>query len=173
MRSQTQPCVNLLSKQPCRRIACRSVGSIEWFAEEAKRTCGDVLESPDRTRRFMVGGREWWAVGCGCLALELGAPCQLEGRGFTACSVRVRLIPCTNSHLLPCSACSTTLQTFKQPVGVVGAITPWNFPFSMITRKVSPALAAGCTVRGQTARAVGTGAARADASAAAGGASAC
>lgn len=34
----------------------------------------------------------------------------------------------------------------KQPVGVVGAITPWNFPFAMITRKVSPALAAGCTV---------------------------
>ncbi|PSC68568.1 succinate-semialdehyde dehydrogenase [Micractinium conductrix] len=65
------------------------VASIEWFAEEAKRTCGDVLESPDRHRRFMV---------------------------------------------------------LKQPVGVVGAITPWNFPFSMITRKVSPALAAGCTV---------------------------
>ncbi|GLC70797.1 hypothetical protein PLESTF_001034200 [Pleodorina starrii] len=34
----------------------------------------------------------------------------------------------------------------KQPVGVVGAITPWNFPMSMITRKVAPALAAGCTV---------------------------
>ncbi|EFN58977.1 hypothetical protein CHLNCDRAFT_48452 [Chlorella variabilis] len=65
------------------------VASIEWFAEEATRSCGDVLESPDRHRRFMV---------------------------------------------------------LKQPVGVVGAITPWNFPFSMITRKVSPALAAGCTV---------------------------
>jgi succinate-semialdehyde dehydrogenase/glutarate-semialdehyde dehydrogenase len=34
----------------------------------------------------------------------------------------------------------------RQPVGVVGAITPWNFPFAMITRKVSPALAVGCTV---------------------------
>lgn len=34
----------------------------------------------------------------------------------------------------------------KQPIGVVGAITPWNFPFAMITRKVSPALAVGCTV---------------------------
>lgn len=33
-----------------------------------------------------------------------------------------------------------------QPVGVVGAITPWNYPVSMITRKVAPALAAGCTV---------------------------
>lgn len=34
----------------------------------------------------------------------------------------------------------------KRPVGVVGAITPWNFPAAMITRKVAPALAAGCTV---------------------------
>lgn len=65
------------------------VSSIEWFAEEARRSCGDVLESPDRNRRFMV---------------------------------------------------------LKAPVGVVAAVTPWNFPFSMITRKVSPALAAGCPV---------------------------
>ncbi len=36
--------------------------------------------------------------------------------------------------------------TLKQPIGVVAAITPWNFPIAMITRKVAPALAAGCTV---------------------------
>ncbi|MCH9671934.1 MAG: aldehyde dehydrogenase family protein, partial [Gammaproteobacteria bacterium] len=36
--------------------------------------------------------------------------------------------------------------TLRQPVGVVAAITPWNYPISMITRKVGPALAAGCTV---------------------------
>jgi len=34
----------------------------------------------------------------------------------------------------------------KQPIGVVGAITPWNFPSSMLARKIGPALAAGCTV---------------------------
>ncbi len=34
----------------------------------------------------------------------------------------------------------------KQPIGVVGAITPWNFPAAMITRKCAPAIAAGCTV---------------------------
>ncbi|MEB0001301.1 aldehyde dehydrogenase family protein, partial [Cryobacterium sp. RTS3] len=32
----------------------------------------------------------------------------------------------------------------KQPIGVCAAITPWNFPIAMITRKVAPALAAGC-----------------------------
>ncbi len=34
----------------------------------------------------------------------------------------------------------------REPVGVVGAISPWNFPFSMLSRKVAPALAAGCTI---------------------------
>ena len=34
----------------------------------------------------------------------------------------------------------------KQPIGVVAAITPWNFPIAMITRKCAPALAAGCPV---------------------------
>lgn len=38
------------------------------------------------------------------------------------------------------------LMVIKQPVGVVAAITPWNFPNAMITRKAGPALAAGCTV---------------------------
>ena len=61
---------------------------IEWFAEEAKRISGDVLESPFPDKKFLV---------------------------------------------------------LKQPVGVFGAITPWNFPNAMITRKVSPGLAAGCT----------------------------
>ena len=37
-------------------------------------------------------------------------------------------------------------QARKQPIGVVGAITPWNFPSNMIIRKISPAIAAGCTV---------------------------
>jgi succinate-semialdehyde dehydrogenase / glutarate-semialdehyde dehydrogenase len=36
--------------------------------------------------------------------------------------------------------------TIKQPVGVCGLITPWNFPAAMITRKIGPAIAAGCTV---------------------------
>lgn len=36
--------------------------------------------------------------------------------------------------------------TLKQPIGVCAAITPWNFPIAMITRKIAPALAAGCTI---------------------------
>lgn len=62
---------------------------IEWFAEEGKRTYGDIIPPHMPGMRLLVS---------------------------------------------------------KQPVGVVGAITPWNFPNAMITRKVAPALAAGCTV---------------------------
>ncbi len=48
--------------------------------------------------------------------------------------------------VIPTPANDKRILTIKQPVGVVAAITPWNFPVSMITRKISPALAAGCTV---------------------------
>jgi len=62
---------------------------IEWFAEEAKRTYGDVIPAPKAGNEIIV---------------------------------------------------------LKEPVGVVAAITPWNFPVAMITRKCAPALAAGCPV---------------------------
>jgi succinate-semialdehyde dehydrogenase/glutarate-semialdehyde dehydrogenase len=62
---------------------------VEWFAEEAKRTYGEVIPAPQENRRLVV---------------------------------------------------------LRQPVGVCAAITPWNFPAAMITRKVAPALAAGCVI---------------------------
>jgi succinate-semialdehyde dehydrogenase/glutarate-semialdehyde dehydrogenase len=62
---------------------------IEWFAEEARRSYGDVIPGHVADRRILV---------------------------------------------------------LKQPVGVVAAITPWNFPSAMIARKLGPALAAGCTI---------------------------
>ncbi|MFY9972879.1 MAG: NAD-dependent succinate-semialdehyde dehydrogenase [Chromatiaceae bacterium] len=62
---------------------------LEWFAEEGKRTYGDLIPSPDPDRRILV---------------------------------------------------------IKQPIGVCAAITPWNFPSAMITRKAGAALAAGCTL---------------------------
>jgi len=47
---------------------------------------------------------------------------------------------------IPAPSADKRYVVIKQPIGVVAAITPWNFPSSMITRKVSPALAAGCPV---------------------------
>lgn len=52
----------------------------------------------------------------------------------------------TYGETIPSPASSTRLVVVKQPIGVSAAITPWNFPLAMITRKVAPALAAGCPV---------------------------
>lgn len=48
--------------------------------------------------------------------------------------------------LIPAPKAQSRILVLKQPVGVVAAITPWNFPSAMITRKCAPALAAGCSV---------------------------
>ncbi len=51
-----------------------------------------------------------------------------------------------NGHMIPAPSRDRRILVLKEPVGVCGIITPWNFPNAMITRKVAPALAAGCTV---------------------------
>lgn len=51
-----------------------------------------------------------------------------------------------NGDVLTSQAAESRLLVLKQPIGVCAAITPWNFPMAMITRKVAPALAAGCTM---------------------------
>jgi succinate-semialdehyde dehydrogenase/glutarate-semialdehyde dehydrogenase len=47
---------------------------------------------------------------------------------------------------IPSARAGQRFMVLHQPVGVVGAVTPWNYPISMLTRKIGPALAAGCTV---------------------------
>ena len=49
-------------------------------------------------------------------------------------------------HTIPTTVGSKRYLTIKQPIGVVAAIAPWNFPIAMITRKAAPALASGCTI---------------------------
>ena len=55
--------------------------------------------------------------------------------------------------VIPTVSNDRRLIAIKQPIGVCAAITPWNFPIAMITRKVAPALAAGCTVVAKPAEA--------------------
>ena len=51
-----------------------------------------------------------------------------------------------NGQMIPAPSRDRRILVMKEPVGICGIITPWNFPNAMITRKVAPALAAGCTV---------------------------
>mgnify|MGYP001019283863 CR=1 FL=1 len=70
---------------------------------------------------------------------EVGAAASfLEWYGEEAKRVYGEIIPASNSK--------KRIMVIRQAVGVVAAITPWNFPASMVTRKIAPALAVGCTV---------------------------
>ncbi|MEJ8853205.1 NAD-dependent succinate-semialdehyde dehydrogenase [Variovorax robiniae] len=51
-----------------------------------------------------------------------------------------------NGEIIPAPVAGRRMFAVKEPVGVIAAITPWNFPAAMIARKIAPALAAGCTV---------------------------
>ena len=84
------------------------------------------------------------------ITLEEGKPIR-ESRGevdyaasflrwFSEEATRVR------GDTIPAKSSSQRIVTIKQPIGVCAAITPWNFPAAMITRKAGPALAAGCTM---------------------------
>ena len=54
--------------------------------------------------------------------------------------------PRINGETIPSSFADRKIFTIKQPIGVCGLVTPWNWPAGMITRKIGPALAAGCTL---------------------------
>jgi succinate-semialdehyde dehydrogenase/glutarate-semialdehyde dehydrogenase len=54
--------------------------------------------------------------------------------------------PRLDGRTVPASTPERRIYTTREPVGVVGLITPWNFPAAMVTRKIGPAIAAGCSV---------------------------
>ena len=51
-----------------------------------------------------------------------------------------------DGETIPASEEGNRIYTIREPIGVVGLITPWNWPIGMVTRKIGPAVAAGCTV---------------------------
>lgn len=51
-----------------------------------------------------------------------------------------------DGEIIPAPSADRRILVLKEPVGVCAAITPWNFPSAMVTRKVAPALAAGCAI---------------------------
>ncbi|EJL01690.1 succinate-semialdehyde dehydrogenase [NAD(P)+] [Pseudomonas fluorescens Q2-87] len=114
-----------------------------WRRLTAKRR-GEVLR---RWYELMVEHREDIAT---LITLEEGKPLD-EARGevdyaasfvrwFSEEATRVR------GDLIPGVKDTQRIVTLREPIGVCAAITPWNFPAAMITRKAAPALAAGCTM---------------------------
>jgi len=84
------------------------------------------------------------------ISREQGKPLA-EGRGevlYAASYVEWFAEEATRAYgeLIPAPVSGRRMMAVREPVGVVAAITPWNFPAAMIARKIAPALAAGCTV---------------------------
>lgn len=84
------------------------------------------------------------------ISMEQGKPLA-EGRGevaYAASYVEWFAEEATRADgsVIPAPVSGRRMLALKEPVGVVAAITPWNFPAAMIARKIAPALAAGCTV---------------------------
>ena len=84
------------------------------------------------------------------ISREQGKPLA-EGRGevlYAASYVEWFAEEATRAYgdMIPAPVSGRRMMSVKEPVGVVAAITPWNFPAAMIARKLAPALAAGCTV---------------------------
>jgi len=84
------------------------------------------------------------------VSLEQGKPLA-EGKGeiaYAASYIEWFAEEATraNGEIIPAPVAGRRMFAIKEPVGVVAAITPWNFPAAMIARKIAPALAAGCTV---------------------------
>lgn len=83
------------------------------------------------------------------MTTEQGKPLRAARNevGYAADFLRFYAEEATRVHgeWLPSRRADQRLLSIRQPVGVVGAITPWNYPISMLTRKMGPAVAAGCT----------------------------
>lgn len=84
------------------------------------------------------------------ITLEMGKPLQ-EAKGevlYAASFIEwyAEEAKRVYGEMIPANHKNKRMMVIKQPVGVVAAITPWNFPAAMITRKLGPALASGCTI---------------------------
>ncbi len=117
------------------------------FGSWRKRTHAERATLLEAWHRLVIDNLEDLAQ---ILTLEQGKPLD-EARGeirYGASFVKwfaeeARRI---GGHTIPSPTPDRRIVVLKEPVGVCGIITPWNFPNAMITRKVAPALAAGCTV---------------------------
>ena len=120
----------------------------EWRSKTAKERCAILLKWND----LMLANQDDLAK---ILTAEMGKPLA-EAKGEIAYGAsfiqwfaeEARRV---YGDVIPGHQQDKRIVVIKQPIGVVGSITPWNFPNAMIARKVGPALASGCTFVGRPA----------------------
>lgn len=113
-----------------------------WRAKTAKAR-SEIL---NRWYQLIIENKDWLAQ---LMTAEQGKPLK-EAAGeveYAASFIQwfAEQAKRANGEIIPAAQPGTRILATREPVGVVAAITPWNFPMAMLTRKLGPALAAGCT----------------------------
>ncbi|WP_276723844.1 NAD-dependent succinate-semialdehyde dehydrogenase [Pantoea septica] len=113
-----------------------------WRAQTAKAR-SEILY---RWSQLMIDNKAWLAQ---LMTAEQGKPLkEAEGEVEYAASFIqwfAEQAKRANGEIIPPAKPGSRILATREPIGVVAAITPWNFPMAMLTRKLGPALAAGCT----------------------------
>ena len=126
-----------------RAILAAKRSGVLWRAKSAKERAAILRRFAD----LMMQNQEDLAI---LLTIEQGKPLT-ESRGEIAYAASfIEWFAEEGKRLygdtIPAQSADKRIIVMKEPIGVVAAITPWNFPSAMTTRKIGPALAAGCTV---------------------------
>lgn len=141
----------------------KSIGKVpnvtEDIVQQAIESASTAFESwPNYTAETRQGYLEQWAVNllnkqeslATIMSEEQGKPYAEAFGEVGVCAKFIRWFAEEGKRIygevIPPSSDNQRISVTKQPVGVCGLITPWNFPGAMVARKVAPALAAGCTV---------------------------
>ncbi|MBM7344316.1 NAD-dependent succinate-semialdehyde dehydrogenase [Pantoea coffeiphila] len=125
-----------------RAIAAAAAAFPTWRAKTASQR-SEILY---RWYQLMLENKTWLAQ---LMTAEQGKPLkEAEGEVLYAASFIqwfAEQAKRANGEIIPPARPGTRILATREPIGVVAAITPWNFPMAMLTRKLGPALAAGCT----------------------------
>ncbi|MFG1174131.1 NAD-dependent succinate-semialdehyde dehydrogenase [Erwiniaceae bacterium CAU 1747] len=123
-------------------IAAAAAAFPAWRAKTASQR-SEILY---RWYQLMLENKTWLAQ---LMTAEQGKPLkEAEGEVLYAASFIqwfAEQAKRANGEIIPPAQPGTRIFATREPIGVVAAITPWNFPMAMLTRKLGPALAAGCT----------------------------
>jgi succinate-semialdehyde dehydrogenase/glutarate-semialdehyde dehydrogenase len=126
------------------RAIAAAAAAFPMWRKRLARERSDILR---RWHDLMMADRERLAL---LMTREQGKPLA-EARGEVSYAASFLLWFAEEARrsygdIVPTHRADARVVVLKEPVGVVAAVTPWNFPLAMITRKVGPALAAGCTI---------------------------
>lgn len=143
--------INPATEQPCGQISMGSADDIDLAVAAAKQSFSDWSQTSREQRIELLSNiittyKKYYAEIVTAITTEMGAPTKLSesiqaAMGIAHFSTTLEVLKDFEfEHAM------ATTQVHKEAIGVVGLITPWNWPMNQVVCKVAPALAAGCTI---------------------------